>query len=76
MIYIQKFTFNPIQENTYVLYDETGECVIVDAGCYFENEKDELTRFIEEKKLKPVKLVNTHCHFDHILGCYILQIQI
>ncbi len=68
MIYIQKFTFNPIQENTYVLYDETGECVIVDAGCYFENEKDELTRFIEEKNLKPVKLVNTHCHFDHVLG--------
>lgn len=68
MISIQKFTFNPVQENTYVLYDETGECIIVDAGCYFDYEQKELTEFIADKKLKPVKLVNTHCHFDHILG--------
>lgn len=68
MIQIKKFTFNPVQENTYVLYDETGECIIVDAGCYFQNEQVELADFIESKNLKPVKLVNTHCHFDHILG--------
>ena len=68
MIKIKKFTFNPIQENTYVLYDETGECVIVDAGCYFDYEQKELADFIEEKQLKPVKLVNTHCHFDHVFG--------
>lgn len=68
MIQIKKFTFNPVQENTYVLYDETGECIIVDAGCYFENELNELDSFISENNLKPVKLVNTHCHFDHILG--------
>jgi len=68
MISIKKFTFNPLQENTYVLFDETGECIIVDAGCYFSYEKEELTRFISENKLQPVKLINTHCHFDHILG--------
>ncbi len=68
MIQIKKFTFNPVQENTYVLYDETGECIIVDAGCYFDYEQKELSDFIAENQLKPVKLVNTHCHFDHIFG--------
>ncbi|MGE4586516.1 MAG: MBL fold metallo-hydrolase [Mangrovibacterium sp.] len=68
MIQIKKFVFNPLRENTYVLYDETGECVLVDAGCYDEPEEQELTGFIEENGLHPVKLVNTHCHFDHILG--------
>lgn len=68
MIEVKKFTFNPLQENTYVLYDETGECIIVDAGCYFDYEQKELSDFIEEKKLVPVKLVNTHCHLDHIFG--------
>ncbi|MFV0376500.1 MAG: MBL fold metallo-hydrolase [Mangrovibacterium sp.] len=68
MIQLKKFTFNPVQENTYVLWDETGECILVDAGCYFDYEQEELTRFIEAKKLKPVKLVNTHCHFDHVFG--------
>jgi len=68
MIQIKKFTFNPVQENTFVVYDETGECAIIDAGCYFENERKELDRFITEKQLKPVRLINTHCHFDHIMG--------
>ncbi len=68
MINVKKFTFNPLQENTYILYDETSDCVIIDAGCYFNYEQEELTRFIREMKLCPVKLVNTHCHFDHILG--------
>lgn len=68
MINVKKFIFNPLQENTYILYDETSDCVIIDAGCYFNYEQEELTRFIREMKLRPVKLVNTHCHFDHILG--------
>ncbi len=68
MIEIKKFTFNPIQENTFLLYDETRECIIVDAGCYFDDEKEELDHFISENDLKPVMLVNTHCHFDHLLG--------
>jgi len=65
---IQSFTFNPFMENTFVLYDETGECIIIDAGCYEESERTELVGFIESKKLTPVKLVNTHCHIDHVLG--------
>ena len=68
MIKIKKFIFNPIQENTYVLYDETKQCIIVDAGCSDEKEQKELTGFIESRQLNPVKLVNTHCHFDHIWG--------
>ncbi|MFY9152538.1 MAG: MBL fold metallo-hydrolase [Prolixibacteraceae bacterium] len=68
MIQIKKFTFNPVQENTFVVYDETGECAIIDAGCYFDYERRELDDFIATKQLKPVKLINTHCHFDHIMG--------
>ena len=68
MITIEKFVFNPFQENTYLLFDETGECVIIDPGCYDASEQDQLVEFIETKNLKPVKLVYTHCHVDHILG--------
>ncbi|HVD97526.1 MAG TPA: MBL fold metallo-hydrolase [Cytophagaceae bacterium] len=73
MITIKTFTFNALQENTYVLYDETGECVLIDPGCYDLDEKQELKEFIEEKKLKPVKLLNTHCHVDHVLGNYFVK---
>ncbi len=65
---IQKFTFNPFQENTYVLYDETKECVIIDPGCGDLNEEKILADFITSKELKVVLLFNTHCHIDHILG--------
>ena len=68
MISIKKFTFKPVQENTFIVYDETGECTIIDAGCYFDYERQELDKFIIEKQLKPVRLINTHCHFDHIMG--------
>lgn len=68
MIQIEAFTFNPFQENTFVLYDETKECVIIDPGCYSDSEKSELADFIEKNELKPVHLLNTHCHIDHILG--------
>ena len=68
MIQIKKFTFNQVRENTFVVYDETGECAIIDAGCYFDNERLKLDTFIAEKQLKPVRLINTHCHFDHIMG--------
>ena len=68
MIAVQSFTFGPFEENTYVLYDETKQCIIVDPGCYDANEKRKLADFIESAKLKPVKLLNTHAHIDHILG--------
>ena len=62
------FAFNPFQENTYILYDDTNECVIVDPGCSNPEERKLLVDFIDEKKLKPVRLINTHCHIDHVLG--------
>ena len=65
---IKSFTFNPFQENTYVVYDESKECIIIDPGCYAAQEQEDLKRFIDEKALAPVKLINTHCHIDHILG--------
>jgi len=68
MIKIQSFVFNAFQVNTYVLSDETGECVIVDAACYTQNEKDSIDQYITSHHLKPVKLINTHCHVDHVLG--------
>lgn len=68
MISIQSFTFGPFQENTYVLYDQTNECIVIDPGCYDDAERKQLADFIENKKLKPVKLINTHCHLDHVFG--------
>ena len=61
MSLVAKFTFNPFQENTYVLHDETKECIIIDPGCFTQNEKDQLVKFIEDNQLKPVRLINTHC---------------
>ena len=68
MIQIQGFTFNPFEENTYVLFDETKECVIIDPGCSTKDEQEELSAFIKEEGLKPVRLLNTHCHVDHVMG--------
>ena len=68
MLTVQLFIFNPIQENTYVVYNEKGQCCIIDPGCYFASEEEELKNFIESNHLKPVYLLNTHCHLDHIFG--------
>ena len=68
MIKYQNLVFNDFQVNTYVLWDETKECIIIDAACYYEDEKTNLKKFISQNELKPVKLVNTHNHLDHILG--------
>ena len=68
MLSVRPFTFNPFSENTYILYDETKECVIVDPGCYELSEKQELAGFIEENGLTPVAIFLTHAHIDHILG--------
>ena len=65
---IKSFVFNPIQENTYVVWDESKECIIIDAGNMSAREDKVLAEFVEEQGLKPVLAVNTHCHFDHILG--------
>ena len=68
MFQIKVFTFNPIQENTYLLYNEQNECIIIDPGCYFDDEKDQLKSFINLNKLEPRMLLNTHCHLDHVFG--------
>jgi hydroxyacylglutathione hydrolase len=68
MLQIHSFTFNPLQENTYILFDETKECVIIDPGCYEKDEEEALANFIKQQDLKPVYLLNTHCHLDHVLG--------
>jgi glyoxylase-like metal-dependent hydrolase (beta-lactamase superfamily II) len=68
MFQIKTFTFNPVQENTYILYNENNECIIIDPGCYFDSEKEELTAFIKNHKLEPQLLLNTHCHLDHVFG--------
>jgi glyoxylase-like metal-dependent hydrolase (beta-lactamase superfamily II) len=65
---IQIFTFNPFAENTYIVYDESRDCAIIDPGCYMPEEKEELLDFIARQQLKPVLLLNTHCHLDHIFG--------
>lgn len=66
---IQTFTFNPFQENTYILYDEeTLEGMIVDPGCFNTEEETQISQFIQTHNIKPTLLVNTHCHIDHIMG--------
>jgi hydroxyacylglutathione hydrolase len=68
MLHVKVFLFNPVQENTYLIYNEEKECIIIDPGCYYENEQEEVAGFIEENRLKPVLLLNTHCHLDHVFG--------
>lgn len=68
MITLKKFAFNPFQVNTYVLSDETGECIIIDPGMQGDFEETEITEYIKNHNLKPVTLLLTHAHIDHIVG--------
>ena len=68
MTIVKKFVFNPYQVNTYVISDETGKCIIVDGACSGNKEFEQLDSYIKREKLKPVLLVNTHAHIDHIIG--------
>ena len=68
MITIQDFCFSAFQENTYVLYNEFKEAIIIDPGCYTRIEEKILTDFIRKENLKPTLLLNTHCHLDHVFG--------
>jgi glyoxylase-like metal-dependent hydrolase (beta-lactamase superfamily II) len=65
---IKTFTFNPFQENTYVLHDETNEAIIIDAGCLNDGEKRLLKLYFDENKLTLSRLINTHLHLDHQFG--------
>ena len=73
MLKIKVFIFSPIQENTYLLYNEKNECIIIDPGCYFQHEQEELTAFIDKNQLTPKMLLNTHCHLDHVFGNKLLS---
>jgi glyoxylase-like metal-dependent hydrolase (beta-lactamase superfamily II) len=69
MLSVKVFTFNQFQQNTSVVYcDETLEAAIIDPGCYTKAEQTQLTDFIKKLNLKVVRLINTHCHVDHVLG--------
>jgi hydroxyacylglutathione hydrolase len=68
MIKVKTFTFNPVQENTYLLYNDQNKAIIIDPGCYFSAEQETLKKFIEDTQLEPVRLLNTHCHLDHVFG--------
>lgn len=68
MLAVKVFIFSPLQENTYVLYNERKDCIIIDPGCYYDFELDELTSFIDNNGLSPRLLLNTHCHLDHVFG--------
>ena len=68
MLEIKSLVFNPICVNTYLIYNESKDCIIVDAGNYNVDEDNRLFKFINDNKLKPIMLLNTHGHIDHILG--------
>jgi len=82
MIRLHYFTFNPFQENTYILAAEDGSAIVIDPGCYTEDEEQELVSFLDKERLNPVRLLNTHCHLDHVFGnafiakTYGLQVEI
>lgn len=68
MLKIKSFTFNPFQENMYVVYNELNNAILFDPGCYSTSEQAVLSEFISSNGLKPIRLINTHCHIDHVLG--------
>lgn len=67
-IHIRTYTFNPFQENTYLIHDDQNNAVIVDPGCYTAQEREVLDEFIQNNDLKIHAILNTHCHIDHVLG--------
>jgi len=73
MITVHSFCFNSFEENTYILFDETKECILIDPGNHLPEEDKILKDYIEAKQLNPVRLLNTHCHIDHILGNHFVQ---
>jgi hydroxyacylglutathione hydrolase len=68
MINVSIIPFNAFQQNTSIVSDEDGNCVIIDPGCYSSQEENILMTFIEENQLKPLAVLNTHAHIDHVLG--------
>jgi len=73
MIHIYSFVFNALEENTFVLYNDKGECIIIDPGMENAEEEKQFLNFIRAQNLKPVRLINTHTHLDHILGNHFIH---
>jgi glyoxylase-like metal-dependent hydrolase (beta-lactamase superfamily II) len=82
MVQVNRFSVNPLQENCYVVSDDSGECVIIDCGAYYDEECDAVDQYLREHQLKPVHLLATHGHLDHNFGNahlfqkYHLQVEI
>ena len=70
---IKRFVTNAIGENCYLVWDDTCECAIVDCGAYGEAKENKIATFVEENHLRPVLALQTHMHFDHVLGLHFLQ---
>jgi glyoxylase-like metal-dependent hydrolase (beta-lactamase superfamily II) len=68
MLHIHIFTFNVFQENTYIIWNDAREAIIIDPGCYSTSERKEVQNFLEEKQLKLTAVWCTHGHIDHIFG--------
>jgi len=68
MLQVAGFTFNPFQENTYILFNEKKECWIVDPGMYGAEEEKVMYDFVEQRRLQPRQVINTHGHIDHVFG--------
>ncbi len=68
MIQIKRFTCNPLEENCYVVSDDTQECVIIDCGAFYQEENNAIINYIRKGNLSPVHLIATHGHLDHNFG--------
>lgn len=68
MLSVNIFVFSPVAENTYILFNEEKKAIVIDPGCYYEEEKNQLLSFLQSNNLTPVQLINTHCHLDHVFG--------
>jgi len=68
MIEVRRFVCNMLQENTYIVSDETREAVVIDCGALYDEERRAVVDYIEKQQLKPVHLLCTHGHFDHNFG--------
>ncbi|CAG5069458.1 Hydroxyacylglutathione hydrolase GloC [Dyadobacter sp. CECT 9623] len=73
MVQVKSFVFNPFSENTYLIHDATGEAVIIDPGCSDKAELAAVESYVEANSLKPVYVINTHAHIDHVLGIAALK---
>jgi glyoxylase-like metal-dependent hydrolase (beta-lactamase superfamily II) len=70
---IKTFYFNALRTCCYLVHDQTGECLVIDPGCFGPTEEQRLANYIRNNNLKLQYIVNTHCHFDHLMGLVFLQ---